>query len=170
MDDIVKDVKSSNALYEIELMLMGSSRKFRKNCKDRKDNLTTLKDQRRKIENEIQKTRMNINSHFDQIQEKMMKKLNALEEKERKKIEDLLAALEKKKKEINVHKTTLSNVKQYASEYQTYLAIKQMETKITIEERFLETLASSGSLKQICLSLNEDEALKKIYMSKFLDR
>lgn len=70
--------------------------------------------------------------------------------------------MEKKKTEISDHKTTLSNIKQYASEFHTYLAIKQIETKVTIEERFVETFARSENLEQILLSLKDETAFRKI--------
>lgn len=91
-----------------------------------------------------------------------MKELNVTEDRERKKIEDLLTSLEKTKKKFNVHKTTISNVKQYASEFQTFLAIKTMETNVSNEERFLETLATSNNLRQIVLSVKYDGALQTI--------
>ncbi|CAC5395473.1 unnamed protein product [Mytilus coruscus] len=159
IDDIIKDVKSSNALHDIELMLVEVAENLEKIMKDRKDNITSLKDQRRMIEKEIQQTRMKIDTHLDQIEEDLIKELNTKKGRERKKIEDLLTSLEKKKKRNQCSQD-------HASVFQTYLAIKQMETKMTIEERFVENFASSESFKRIVLSLKDDKAFQTISIFK----
>ncbi|CAC5392030.1 unnamed protein product [Mytilus coruscus] len=158
IDDIIKDVKSSNALNNIELMLMEVAENLEKIIKDRKDNLASLKDQKGKIEIEIQQKRIKINTHLDQLQEDLLIELNTIEEIERNKIKNLLTSLGKKKKEIKEYKTTLSNIKQYASELQTFLAIRQIENNVFNEEFFLETLSTSTSLGRIVLSLEDDDS------------
>ncbi|CAG2213998.1 unnamed protein product [Mytilus edulis] len=162
IDDIIKDVKSSNTLYDIELMIEEVAENLEKITKFQKDNVISLNDQRTWIDNKIKQTRIKINCHLDQIQEELLEKLNTIEERERKKIENLLTSLEEKKTEMNEFKTTLSNVKQHASDLQVFLTIKQMENRVIVEGRLLETLANSDSLKQISLSLKDDDIFQKI--------
>ncbi|CAC5395474.1 unnamed protein product [Mytilus coruscus] len=166
--DIIKDVKSSNALSDIEHILVEVAENLEKITKDRKDNLTSLIEQRKRIEIEIQQTRIKINCHLDQVQEDLMKELNTKMERERKKIEDLLTTLEKKREEIEEYKRTITNIKQHASDLQTFLAIKQIENNVSNEERFLEILTTSESLKQILLSLKDKGVFQKISNFKFI--
>ncbi|VDI28812.1 Hypothetical predicted protein [Mytilus galloprovincialis] len=56
INDIIKDVKSSSALYDIELVLVEVVENLEKITKDRINNLTSLKNQERRRENEFQKT------------------------------------------------------------------------------------------------------------------
>lgn len=55
IDDIIKDVKSSNAVNDIELLLVEVAESLDKVIKHRKDNHTSLKAQRTRIENESNK-------------------------------------------------------------------------------------------------------------------
>ncbi|CAC5404683.1 unnamed protein product [Mytilus coruscus] len=87
-----------------------------------------------------------------------MMELNTLEEKEREKIEDLLTSLEKKKNEIIVHKTTLLNIRQYASEFQTFFSHqtdgKQLDIAfIPKDNTIAATSGGDGSHKIIIIDM-----------------
>lgn len=119
-------------------MIVKISKNLEKIIKVRKDNLSSLKDQRRRVENEIQQTRINVNSHLDQIQKELNAKLNALKEKRTKENRGFADfSIETEQRNIWLH-VVLSDIKQHALELQTVLAIKdkQKENKVFNEERF----------------------------------
>ncbi|XP_071141794.1 uncharacterized protein [Mytilus edulis] len=86
IDDIVQNVKSSNAFLEVEQRLVQMLKNVRILRNDRTDNLKCLQDERVKIERDINQTRKTINDHLDKVQETIIKELYANEENESKKI------------------------------------------------------------------------------------
>ncbi|CAC5416471.1 unnamed protein product [Mytilus coruscus] len=65
MDDVIKNVKSSNAFLEMEQMLTELSENLQRIRKDRKENIKSLKENRTKLEKEVQQTRSLIDNHLD---------------------------------------------------------------------------------------------------------
>ncbi|CAG2195526.1 unnamed protein product [Mytilus edulis] len=98
IDDIVQNVKASNAFLEVEQTLVQMLENVCRIRNDRTENLKCLQDQRVKIERDIKQTRKMINDHLDKVQEKLIKELYAKEENESKRINQLLSEIEEKEK------------------------------------------------------------------------
>ncbi|CAG2241891.1 unnamed protein product [Mytilus edulis] len=125
LDDVIHNVKISNAICEIEETLVEVAENLQKIRQHQQDNLTTLKESRKEIEKEIKMTRIKINNHLDKLQEDLMKQLYAVEEKENSKICQLLSSLEKKEKEIADCQRNIINIKQHATDLQVFLSLKK---------------------------------------------
>lgn len=65
IDDIVRNIKSSNAFLEVEQILAEMMENIQKIRNDRQQNLKCLQEQKRKIETEIQETRKTMNDYLD---------------------------------------------------------------------------------------------------------
>jgi hypothetical protein len=59
-----------------------------------------------------------------------MKELSEAENKITEETRDLMTSLDKKQKELSEYQTNIVNIKKYASDLQTYLAIKQIEKEV----------------------------------------
>lgn len=122
--------------------------------------MKSIKGQKETIQQEIQQVRLKMSSHLDLIQDNLKQKLNEIEEKESLKKRNLLKSFRKKKKEIKELQCNMANIKQYASDLQTFLAMTHMvaiSTEISIE---IQKLVSSGSLKEAYLALKVDTGLE----------
>jgi glutamate-1-semialdehyde aminotransferase len=79
------------------------------------------------IESEIRELRTKVNNHLDKLQEGLMKELTEAETTITEKTRELMVSLYKKEQELTEYQTTIVNIKQYASDLQTFLAMKQIE-------------------------------------------
>ncbi|CAG2208910.1 unnamed protein product [Mytilus edulis] len=85
INELIKNIKTSNAFYEFEQNLMEIVENIKRLNTNRKENLTSLEHKKRKIETKIAQTRTNINIHLDKLQDGLMKELTTIEEKEKEK-------------------------------------------------------------------------------------
>ena len=76
-----------------------------------------------------------------------------------------MASLDKKEKELTEYQTTIVNIKQYASDLQTFLAMKQIENDVETLDTSIHALVNSDSLNQTTLSCKIDTTLKNITTS-----
>ncbi|XP_063396963.1 uncharacterized protein LOC134681318 [Mytilus trossulus] len=162
IDDVIQNVKSSNALLEIEQMLVEVSGNLQRIRKGRQDNIQSLKENKTKIEIEIKETRMLINDHLDKLQEILMKELYAAEEKENKKISCLISSIQEKEREITECQTNLDNIKQHASDLQTFLAMKHIQQDVTNNESFLEALLKEDKLNHVIISFEKENTFESL--------
>ncbi|CAC5403797.1 unnamed protein product [Mytilus coruscus] len=146
IDDVIDGIKSSNAFQDIEKTLNEVKEHIQRIRKDREENLDSLKEQKKNIGMEIQKAKTSINNHLDQLHQKLLRDLDASEEKENKKIRQLLSEVEKREKEITEFQAGLANIKQYASDLQTFLAAKDMERDLAKKENFVQSIIKSEKL------------------------
>ncbi|XP_052065980.1 uncharacterized protein LOC127705676 [Mytilus californianus] len=162
LEDVINNVKSSNAFYEIEQTLEEVAENIEKIRQDRQNNLKTLPETRKQIEKEIQKTKSAINDHIDKIQADIIKELYASEDKESKKIRQLLNSLEDKQQEISLLQRSISDIKQHASDLQTFVSMKRIEKEVSGKNEYLNSISSNENLKQIVLSFNINTAIQNL--------
>ncbi|CAG2207520.1 unnamed protein product [Mytilus edulis] len=160
IDDVISGIKSSNAFQDIEKTLNEVKEHIQIIRKDRKENFASLKEQKKHIGMEIQKTKTTINNHLDKLHQAVLKDLDASEETESKKIRQLLSEVEKKEKEIEEFQAGLANIKQYASNLQTFLAAKQMECDLSEQEHFVQSVIKSEKLNHPQISLKIETILQ----------
>lgn len=161
LEDVIHNVKTSSAFREIEQTLKEVAENHERIMQNRKENLKSLKDLKGKIQIEILQIRLKINSHLDQIQDSLIKKLDETEERECKKICNLLKPLEKNEQEIKECQSDIAKIKQYASDFQSFLAMKHIDRIATESVKSIQELLSSNNLKETCLSLNLDTGLER---------
>jgi hypothetical protein len=75
---------------------------------------------------------------------------------------ELLVSLDEKQKELTEYQTNAVNIKKYASDLQTCLALKQIEKDVETQDTCLQLLINSEHLNQTKLSYKIDTGLKTI--------
>jgi hypothetical protein len=78
---------------------------------------------------------------------------------------ELLVSLEEKQKELTEHQTNIVNMKKYASDLQTFIAVKQIEKQVETQDTCLQSIVNSDSLNQTKLTYKIDTGLKNITTS-----
>lgn len=94
-----------------------------------------------------------------------------MEERESKKIRQLLNSLIQKEKEIFEYQGHFENTKKYASEYQSFLVLKQIEKYVTNEDDFLRSILKEEHANQIDITCRVDTSFQQFTasMRKFGD-
>jgi hypothetical protein len=83
IEEIIKNVKTSTMFTEIEHLIKEMIETINKMRRNREINSSSVKDQKRITENEIQELRRKINNHLDKLQENMLKELTTILPSER---------------------------------------------------------------------------------------
>lgn len=162
IDDIVQNIKSSNAFTEMEHILvemLGNLQKIRNN---RKENAKYIQRQREKIEKEIKQSREKINDHLDKLQEKILQKLYSMESTEIEKINRLLSMIQVNEKEITDLQGSLISIKQHASELQSFLALKHIEQEVAGKQKNIIPVVIGEDMRTTYFSFVLDKEIQRI--------
>ena len=111
MEEIIKNVKTSNMFTDIEYLIKEMIEIISKIRQNRDTNSSAVKDQKKIIENEIQELRTKINTHIDKLQEDLIKELTEAEKHVSDETRKLLASLDEKQKEQTEYQTNAVNIK-----------------------------------------------------------
>ncbi|XP_071121088.1 uncharacterized protein [Mytilus edulis] len=160
IDDITRNIKSSHAFAEIEQTLSEIAENIRRLRIDREDNLASIRKKSREIKKEVLENRASINLHLDKLQDAILKDLKTREEEESNKIRRLIKSLIDKENEITEHQKNIGNIKQYASELQTFLALKHIEKNVVAEEKYTQSMVKSDGANQVYLSCKINPSLQ----------
>jgi hypothetical protein len=165
LENTVKDVKSSAIFNEIEELINEMIETIGKIRQNRETNSSAVREQKLIVENDIQELRAKINNHLDKLQEDLMKVLTEVEQNVTDETRDLMVSLDEKQKELSEYQTKLINIKKYASDLQTYIAVKQIEKDVETHDTCLQSIVNSDSLNQTTLSYNIDAGMRTITTS-----
>ena len=165
MEDIIKNVKTSSMFNETEHLIKEMIETIGKIRQNRETNSSSAREQKRIIENQIQELRTQINDHLDRLQENLMTELDEAEIQVTDETRELLVSLDEKQKELTEYQTNIVNIKKYASDLQTFIAVKQIEKQVDTQDTCLQSLVNSDSLNQTKLTYKIDIGLKNITTS-----
>jgi hypothetical protein len=167
LENIVKDVNPSDIFNEIEQLIIEMTEIFGKIRQNRETNSSAVREQKIIIENEIREVRTKMNNHLDKLQEDLMNELTEVEKQITEETRDLMISLDGKQKELTEYQTNIVNIKKYASNLQTYLAVKQIEKEVETHDTCLQSIVNSNSLNQTKLSYKIDNGMKTNSIQKF---
>ncbi|XP_052075297.1 E3 ubiquitin/ISG15 ligase TRIM25-like [Mytilus californianus] len=159
---MIHNVKSSAAFQEMEHALSETAENIKRVRINREENLTSLAEKRKIVELEIRQFRNKINDYLDELQDKILKEIKTVEEKESNKIRQLLTSLMQREKEILEYKDSVENTKRYASNLQSFIAMKHVEKDIIKEEIYIQSICKSEQLHQIDISYTMNTALQEL--------
>jgi hypothetical protein len=165
MEEIIKNVKTSSMFNETEHLIKEMIETIDKIRQNRETNSSSVREQKGIIENEIQELRTQINNHLDRLQENLMTKLDEAEIQVTDETRELLVSLDEKQKELTEYQTNIVNINKYASDLQTFIAVKQIEKQVDTQDTCLQSLVNSDSLNQTKLTYKIDTGLKNITTS-----
>jgi uncharacterized membrane protein YgaE (UPF0421/DUF939 family) len=111
---------------------------------NRETNSGAVREHKIIVENEIQELRTKINNHLDKLQENMMKELTEAHKQITNETQELLVSLDEKQNELTEYQTNVVNIRKYASDLQTYLAVKQIEKGVETHNYFAKLLNVGG--------------------------
>jgi hypothetical protein len=162
LGNIVKDVKTPYLFNGIEQLISEMIETIGQIRQNREDNSNAVRQQKIIIENEIREVRTKINNHLDKLQESLMKELTEAENLKTEETWELLASLDKKQKELTEYQTNIVSINKYASDLQTYIAVKRIEKHVETHDTCLQAIVNSDCLAQSKISYKIDTGLKTI--------
>ncbi|CAG2248364.1 unnamed protein product [Mytilus edulis] len=92
----------------------------------------------------------------------ILKDLKTREEEESNKIRQLLKSLNDKEKDITEYQTNIANIKQYASDLLTFLALKHIEKDVSVDEAYIQSIVKNLGANQIDFSCKVNPSLQDL--------
>ena len=165
LENIIKNVKTSSVFNEIERLIDELFENIGKIRQNRETNISAVKEQKILIESEIRELRRKIDKHFDKLQESLIMELTEKEKGITEQTLELLVTLDEKQKEMTEHQTNIVNIEKYASELQTFIAVKQIEKDVETQDTCIQSIVNSNGLIQFKLSYKMDISINTIITS-----
>ena len=110
LDKIVKNVKTSQTFNETEQIIDEMMENIHKIRQNRENNLITVTEQKRTIEQEIRELRGEMNNHLDKLQEDLLNELTEAVSIVTRQTSELMVSLDEKQKELSEYKTNMVNI------------------------------------------------------------
>ena len=156
--EIIKTSKTSTLLDDIEQILTNIKYNIDNVIKNRQQNMSEIRQQRKIFLDQVKQMRVKINSHLDTLEQNILKELVKIKSK----IDNLLKQLSEESKIVERIQSDTTAVKEYASDLQTFLGSKTIEEEVKKEEKYIMTLSEDGCLQQLSLKCTIDEKIKGI--------
>ncbi|CAC5425061.1 unnamed protein product [Mytilus coruscus] len=162
LDDIIKNAKTSTSFQDIEETIAEVVDNIKKIQNIYKRNITTLSENRKQIEKQIQEIRFKIDTHLNQIQKKLVDELQEVEETERRNVSQLVKTLEEKENNLTKYQNSIANIKHHAFDLQTFMSIKQIQQDLANEEEFTQSCLAGDKVNTRVITSKIDENVETI--------
>ncbi|VDI59789.1 Hypothetical predicted protein [Mytilus galloprovincialis] len=130
-----KELKLSTVTMEFDKTIKALAGNIQKVIVNRTKNLTSMKDRKIKIEDEITSLRNNINDKLNKVQDELLQDLQKTFQKQKHEIEECLKTLDKSKKEMqNLKEQSVMLNQSPSTSIHNFLRTLQMRTKFKEEE------------------------------------
>ena len=125
-------------------------------------NLNMLNETKEGIEKEIKQTRLNINSYLDQLEKKLLAKLQGKSDNTQHTMMESNTTLAEKEKEILKCQDNLQYIEPHATDLATLRSLKQIQQDIKRNEQVVQSLIDDQKVYKGMLHCKIDKTLKKL--------
>ncbi|CAG2212220.1 unnamed protein product [Mytilus edulis] len=96
--------------------------------------------------------RLLVNNHFDKLEKKLKLEIEETVKQTTEKIRKTILLVHEIEKKIYENTADLKDIRSYASELQTFLGMKEMQNRITENEKSMQSLLDDGLLQKIIIN------------------
>jgi predicted transcriptional regulator len=143
---VVENVKFSTSMEDLERNIHDMKINVEKIFEDRVQNISNIDKQKIRSLKMIIDTKKSVVQYLDSLEKQIIDELTELVKRHKSVTDRLLYNLRRKKSKLRRLSDEVTKIKQYASEMDTLLAIKQIGAEIIKEESFLYSLQEDDSL------------------------
>ncbi|CAC5378324.1 unnamed protein product [Mytilus coruscus] len=162
---IVQNIKDSSAFLDIEVSLADLLSNIKRIIEDRTANLQELVKQKAQCEEEIKTARETINSYIDSLERDLTNKLHQVFVAKDRRIKQVLTDLEARKITVDEMQKNVNSIKTIASNFQTFIAIRELAQWAHKEETDLQHLFENESFNwtEVSVVLMKLQAVKNSF-------
>ncbi|CAC5399689.1 unnamed protein product [Mytilus coruscus] len=165
LEDVMGEIKSSELFRELKQSLGDVLENIKIIRGDREDNVQSIRSQKKKITMEIDSIKTRINQHLDKLKESLMKELELVYDNYKYRIQSIISSLGDQEDEIKRCSTELENITKYASDLQTFLGMRNIQSKVTDNEKRLRSMIEKQSVDNVDLRLSINDKIHDIFKS-----
>ncbi|CAG2248406.1 unnamed protein product [Mytilus edulis] len=131
LEKVTNNFKTSEQFLDLESRLDDLLQNFDRIEQNRNSNMTNIDERKTQLVKEIRQKRAEINKHLDNLERQIIEKLGEKECQSKECIQKVLSILKEKETMVTKCQTNFLYIKQYATDLQTFLGIKDIEKEIT---------------------------------------
>ncbi|XP_052064550.1 E3 ubiquitin/ISG15 ligase TRIM25-like [Mytilus californianus] len=163
LEELARDVKSSEVFRDMEQSLKDMIVNISRIREDRRTNIQMIQDKKKKIVEEVIQFRTQINQHLDKLQDNFITELNKTETECCEKMQSIVSPVNIQDKEIIQCNTEIEKMKKYASDIQTFLGMRNLQIKITKNEKCIESLVVDKKIEKLDLEYTIDATIRDLF-------
>lgn len=158
-----KDIKTSDTFKDADQSLKDIDENISKMETVVTNNLEVLQKERGAVLDNIGRIRQEINNHLDKLETSFLNEVSKITELSANNMQVTLKLLnDKKSKGLEYQKQQLEDIKNHASELQTYLGLRQISPEMSKMEISLRSMIENGSLDKVSLICSINKTLNDI--------
>ena len=146
LHEAIENVKSAKGMLDLENSITDLQVNIQKVLNFQISNMDSLSQQKLQCQKEIREIRQDINKKLDELEKDILDELSSRYTKHNSEIEELITDLRSRKQRVDGSECVLSAIKQYATEFQTYLSIRDMTREAQEEDNYLQSLRDNQKL------------------------
>lgn len=162
IQDVVKNVKTSPVLEDIENDLKCIMTNLDSLIQNRQENKTRVHTQKLACMEKIQSIRKQVNDKLDKMEKCLKKTLESDVKELESDLDNLLHDIDVQKRNISTLQEELAAAVGFATELQVFLGLKTLELKLKEDFSFLETLKTNKAMDEVDIVLDIDPTITAI--------
>lgn len=155
LSKVVENIKFSTSMEDLERNIHDVKINVEKIFEDRVQNISNVDKQKIGLLKIIIDTKKTVVQYLDNIEKQIIDELTEIVKRQKSLTDKLLYKLKRKKSKLKRLSAEVTNIKQHASEMDTFLAIKQIGAEINKEEAFLFSLQEDDGLDHTKVSFEK---------------
>lgn len=156
LDGILGNVKSSTAFENVDSDLVELRKKLLDIIENREENVDKLQEKKNEMKRAVEKRCEKLINHINELKKDMVSRIDTVISEREQDIRNLVGILKTKEKSIKDITDQKDLIKQYASDYQTFIGVKDME-KFAIETtKYIQELTDKKRLHQLTAELQNN--------------
>ncbi|CAC5382919.1 unnamed protein product [Mytilus coruscus] len=165
LEDVISEVKSSELFRDLERSLVDVLENIKRIREEREKNVQSIQTQKKMITTEIDSIKTRVNQHLDKLKDSVIKELEEVYDDFYGHIQSIISSLKIQEHEIKHCSMEFESITKYASDLQTFLGMREIQSKITDHESRLKSMIANKSLENADIQLTIDEKVSDILTS-----
>ncbi|XP_071135646.1 uncharacterized protein [Mytilus edulis] len=159
LDDMLNDIKTSEMYKDLEQTMIDMLENIKEIKHDRQVNISDIETEKKKQLEEISQMRLLVNNHFDKLEKELKLEVEETVIQTTEKIRQTILFVKETEQKISKNIADLNDIRSYASELQTFLGMKEMQNRVTENEKSMQSLLDDGLLQQMVLKSAVDTSI-----------
>lgn len=165
IEEVVSSFKTSELFQDIEQSLKDMLGNIKSIREDRETNVNSINIQKKQITLQIDNIQTQLNQHLDKLKCNFIAELEHLCQSRNDSIQAIIDCLMCQEKEIKHCNTEIKKIKKYASDLQTFLCMKDIQSKVIDNEKRLKSMIENKHLEYFNIELSIDDKVQDFLTS-----
>ncbi|XP_063411173.1 uncharacterized protein LOC134694108 [Mytilus trossulus] len=156
LEKVTSNVKTSGQFLDLESKLNDLLQNIEKVKKNREANVTDIDKMKVQHVKEIKQIKVEINNHLDNLEKQILEELREKEYQCKESIQKVLLPVKERGSIITQCQLNFKRIKDYTSDLQTYIGMRDLEVKVDENKQYLQSLIEAKGLEHLDLVYKVD--------------